>query len=125
MILAETSLGLENVAPELVKVALGELLLGRRLDVGLLVNEIELAALGGVQKDLGRLLDALEEVVVVGTAGSSLLVGVVLEDLLAVGALDLLLGRLVPVARKTENLIVILALKLGLVSRFIVRKGIH
>lgn len=110
MVVAETTLGLEDVAPELVEVALGELLLGRGLDVGLLVDRVELAALDGVEENLGGLLDALEEVIILGTAGGGLLVGVMLEDLLAVSTLDLLLGSLVAVLGDTKDLVVILGL---------------
>lgn len=118
MDLAEAGLRLEDVAPELVEVALLQLLLGGGLDIGLLVDGVELAALGGVQKNLGGLLDALEEVVVVGATGGGLLIGVVLEDLLTVGTLDLLLGSLPAVLGETENLVVVLLLcwrKIGLV----------
>jgi hypothetical protein len=111
--LAEAGLGLEDRAPELVEVALGELLLGRGLNVGLLINGVKLTALGGVKQDLGGLLDALEEVVVIDAAGSSLLIGVVLQDLLAVGLLDLLLGGLPAVLGEAENLVVILRLVIG------------
>ena len=109
--LAEAGLGLEHLAPELVELGrLGDVLLAGGLDVGLLVDRVELAALDGVQENVGRLLDALEEIVVLGAAGGRLLIGVVLEHLLAMGALDLLLGRLEAVLGKTENLVVVLAL---------------
>jgi len=111
VVVAKAGLGLEDVAPELVEVTLSELLLGRGLDLGLLINGVELAALCGVKENLGGLLDALEEVVVVGAAGSGLLIGVVLEDLLAVGTLDLLLSGSPPVLGDTENLVVILSLE--------------
>lgn len=110
MRLGETSLGLEDLAPLLVEVALLQLLLGGRLDVGLLVDGIELAASDGVEQDVGGLLDALEELVVLGAALGGLLVGVVLEDLLAVGLLDLVLGGLVTVLGQAEYLVVILGL---------------
>ena len=90
-----------------------ELLLGGGLDIGLLVNGIELAALDGVEEDLGGLLDALEEVVVLGAASGGLLIGVVLENLLAVSALDLLLSGPPAVLGKAENLVVILLLYTG------------
>lgn len=109
--LGETALGLEDLAPELVVVALGELLLARGLDVGLLVDGVVLAALGGVEEDIGGLLDALEELVVLGLARGSLLVGVVLEDLLAVSLLDLLLSGLPAVLGKAEDLVVVLGLR--------------
>jgi hypothetical protein len=108
--LGEASLGLEDLAPQLVEVALG--LLGWGLDVSLLIDGVVLAALDGVEKDLGGLLDALEELIVLGAASGSLLIGVVLEDLLAVGLLDLVLGSLVAVLGETENLVVILSLNL-------------
>ena len=108
--LGEAGLRLEDVAPELVEVALGELLLGRGVDVRGLIDRVELAAADGVKEDLGRLLDALEEVVVISAAGGGLLVGVVFQDLLAVGALDLVLGSLPPVLGDAENLVMVLAL---------------
>jgi hypothetical protein len=116
--LGEAALGLEDLAPGLVEVDLGalQLLLGRGLDLGALVDGVELAALDGVEQDLGGLLDALEEVVVVADAAGGLLVGVVLEDLLAVGALDLLLGGLVTVLGDTQDGIVILFLFAGVQS---------
>lgn len=116
--LGEAALGLEDLAPGLVVVDLGalQLLLGRGLDVGGLVDGVELAALDGVEQDLGGLLDALEEVVVVAGAAGGLLVGVVLEDLLAVGALDLVLGGLVTVLGDTQDGIVILLLFAGMQS---------
>lgn len=110
--LGETTLSLEDLAPGLVEVDLGalQLLLGWGLDLGTLVDGVVLAALDGVEQNLGGLLDALEEVVVVALAGGGLLVGVVLEDLLAVGALDLLLGGLVAVLGDTQDGIVVLLL---------------
>ena len=111
MSLVETALGLEDLAPELVVVALLDLLLGRRVDIGLLVDRVVLAASDGVKKDLSGLLDTLEELVIVDTALGGLLVGVVLEDLLAVGLLDLVLGGLVAVLGEAENLVVVLGLQ--------------
>lgn len=108
--LGEAGLGLEDLAPELVVVALLELLLGGGLDVGLLVDRVELATLDGVEEDIGGLLDTLEELVVVLAAVGSLLIGVVLEDLLAVGLLDLVLTGLVAVLGEAENLVVVLGL---------------
>lgn len=111
--LAEAALGLEDLAPALVEevgTALLQLLLGGGLDLGALIDGIELTALDGVKEDLGSLLDALEEVVVLGTAGGSLLVGVVLEDLLAVGTLNLVLSSPEAVLGKTQNSVVILLL---------------
>lgn len=108
--LGEASLRFEDVAPELVEVALGKLLLSRGVDVSSLVDRVELAAADRVEEDLGRLLDALEEVVVISAAGGGLLVGVVLQDLLAVGALDLVFSGLPPELGNSENLVVVLAL---------------
>lgn len=111
--LAEAALGLEDLAPALVKeigTALLQLLLGGGLDLGALIDGIELAALDGVEEDLGSFLDALEEVIILGAAGGSLLIGVVLEDLLAVGTLDLVLGSPEAVLGKTQNSVVILLL---------------
>lgn len=111
MVLGEASLSLENLAPELVEVALLQLLLGGGVDLGLLVDGVVLATLGGVEEDLGSLLDALKELVVLGAALGSLLIGVVLQDLLAVGLLDLLLGGLVAVLGQAKNLVVVLSLR--------------
>lgn len=109
--LGEAALGLEDLGPQLVVVALLQLLLGGGLDIGLLVDGVVLAALGGVEKDLGGLLDALEELVVLGLTGGSLLVGVVLENLLAVSLLDLLLSGSPAVLGDTEDLVVVLGLR--------------
>jgi hypothetical protein len=108
--LAETTLGLEDGAPQFVEVALLGGLLAWGLDLGGLVDGIELATLDGVAENLVGSLDALEEVVIFVTTGSGSLVGVVLEDLSAVGLLDLLLGGLPAVLCYTENGVVILAL---------------
>ena len=118
LIVGETALGLEDLAPELVEVALLRLLLGRGLNLGGLVDRVELPPADGVGEDLVGLLDALEELVVLGATSSSPLVGVVLEDLPAVGALDLLLGGTVTVAGYAEDGVVVL--RLGSVS---VRSG--
>lgn len=73
-----------------------------------------MTTLGGVKKDLSSFLNTLEEAVVfVALAGSGLLVGMVAEDLLAVGALDLFGGSLVAVLAETEDGVVILALFLS------------
>lgn len=109
--LGEAALGLEDLAPQLVVVALGELLLAGRLDLGLLVDRVILATLDGFHEDVGGLLDALEELVVLGLTKGGLLVGVVLQDLLAVSLLDLLLGSPPAVLGQAENLVVVLALR--------------
>lgn len=70
-----------------------------------------MTTLSRVKKNLRSFLDTLEEAVVfVALAGSGLLVGMVAEDLLAVGALDLFGGSLVAVLAETEDGVVILAL---------------
>ena len=70
-----------------------------------------MTTLGGVEKNFGSLLNTLEKAVVfVALASSSLLVGVMAEDLLAVGTLDLFGSSLVAVFAKTEDGVVILAL---------------
>lgn len=86
------------------------LLLARGFNIGALIDGVELAALGGVEEDLGGLLDALEEAVILGGASSSLLIWVMAENLLAVGALDLVLGSLVAVLGESKNGVVILLL---------------
>lgn len=117
--LGEAAFGLEDLAPELVVVALGELLLVGGLDLGLLVDGVVLASLGGVEEDVGGLLDALEELVVLGLAGGGLLIGVVLQDLLAVGLFNLLLGGSPAVLGDAEDLVVVLGLFKSLVNLFI------
>jgi hypothetical protein len=109
--LGEASLGLEDLAPCLIVIGLLELLLGGGLDFGLLINGVELAALDGVKEDVGGLLDTLEELIVVDTTLSSLLIGVVLEDLLAVSLLDLVLSGPPAVLGETKNLVVVLSLE--------------
>lgn len=125
--LGEAALGLEDLAPGLVVVDFGalQLLLGRGLDLSALVDGVVLTALDGVKQNLGRLLDALEEVVIVAAAGRGLLIGVVLEDLLAVGALDLLLGGLVTVLGDTQDRVVVLLLCADVLSaaRSLFKKG--
>lgn len=109
--LREAALGLENRSPELEEVTLLALLLARRLNIGSLIDGVELAALNGVGQNLGGLLDTLKEAVVLITvAESSLLVGVVAEHLLAVSTLDLLGGCTPAVLGETENCVVVLAL---------------
>jgi hypothetical protein len=108
--LGEAALGLEDGVPELVEVAGLGLLLGRGLDISALIDGVELAALGGVEENLGGLLDALEEAVILGGASGSLLIWVMAENLLAVGALDLVLSGLVTVLGKSKNGVVILLL---------------
>jgi hypothetical protein len=73
-----------------------------------------LTTLSRVEEDLSSFLNALEEAVVfVALTGGGLLVGMVAEDLLAVGALDLFGGSLVTVLAETEDGVVILALFLS------------
>ena len=69
-----------------------------------------MAPANGVGENLGSLLDALEELIVLSAASGSLLVGVMLEDLLAVGALDLVLCGTVSQTGYAENSVVILRL---------------
>lgn len=86
------------------------MLLGGRLHVGALVDGVVLATLDGVGQDLGGLLDALEEGVVFVAARCRLLVWVMAEDLLAVGALDLLFCGLVAVFGDAKDGVVVLLL---------------
>lgn len=79
-------------------------------DVGSFVDRVELAALDGVEKDFGGFLDAFEEAVVFCAAGCGFLVGVMAEDLLAVGALDLVFCCAVAVFGEAEDGVVVLAL---------------
>jgi hypothetical protein len=108
--LGETSLRLEDLAPCLIVVGLLELLLGGGLNIGLLIDGIELAALDGVEEDVGSLLNTLEKLIIFGTTLGSLLIGVMLENLLAVGLLDLVLSGPPAVLGNTENLVVVLGL---------------
>jgi hypothetical protein len=55
-------------------------------------------------------LDAFEEGIVFGLAGGGAFVGVVLQDLFAVGALDLLVGCAVAVFGEAEDGVVVLSL---------------
>jgi hypothetical protein len=75
-----------------------------------LVNRVKLAALDGIEEDIRGLLDALEEGIVLGPSGCGLLVWVMLEDLLAVGALDLVLCRSKSVLGQSKDSVVILSL---------------
>jgi hypothetical protein len=73
------------------------LLLSWRFPIGAFVDGIVLAALDGVEEDLGGFLDAFEKGIVVDSASSGFFVGMVLEDLFPVGALDLLLSGFVSI----------------------------
>lgn len=75
-----------------------------------------MAALDGVEEDFGGFLDALEEGVVFVAAGRGFLVWVMLENLLAVGTLNLLFSGLVAVLGDTEDGVVILLLCISLAS---------
>jgi hypothetical protein len=111
LLVGETTLGNKDGVPGLVELATGELL-GRRIDIGVLVNGVELATTGRVQEEVGGLLDTLEEaVVLIAIALGGLLVGVVTEDLLTVSTLDLLGGCAPAELLETENGVVILALR--------------
>lgn len=77
----------------------------------MVVDGVELPALDWVREDVGGFLDALEEgIVLVSTLGGAL-VRVVLEDLLAVGSLDLLFGGFPPVFGEAEDGVVVLILR--------------
>jgi hypothetical protein len=89
-------------------------LLCGRLDISTFVDRVELPALNRVQEDFGGFLDAFEEGVVVHTASCSFLIGMVTENLLTVGTLDLLLSGLVAILGETENCVVILVLFVAL-----------
>lgn len=110
LLLRESTLRFKDRRPELEKVTLLCLLLAWWFLVCALVYRVKLAALGGVKKDFSSLLNALEEGIVLIAARCSLLVRVVTKDLLAMGALDLVLGSLEAVFRKTKNSVVILSL---------------
>jgi hypothetical protein len=87
------------------------LLLGWRLNIGSFVNGVILATLDGIKKNFGGFLDALEKLIVLSSTNSSLFVGVMLQDLLPVSALDLVLSCTISVSGQTEDGIVVLALK--------------
>jgi len=55
----------------------------------MLVDGVELPAFDGIEKDFCCFLYAFEERIVFGRAGRGTFVGVVTEDFLAVGGLDL------------------------------------
>ena len=86
------------------------MLLARRLDISTFVNGVELPSLDWVEEDLGGFLDTFEETVIFGVPSCSLLVGVMAEDLLAVGALDLIFRSTVAVFGEAEDSIMILSL---------------
>ena len=107
---AKARFAVEDLVPELIEVALLSLFLRWGLDVSGFVDRIELAALDWVEEDFGGFLDALEEGIVFGGAGCGFLVGVVAEDLFAVGALDLGLGGPPAVFGEAEDCVVVLSL---------------
>jgi hypothetical protein len=61
------------------------------------IDGIVLATLDRIEEDLGSLLDALEEVIILSATSSRLLIWVMAKDLLAMGALNLLFSSLVSV----------------------------
>lgn len=69
-----------------------------------------MAALDRIEKGFRGALDAFEEGVVFGGASSGFLVGVVAQDLFAVGAADLVFGCFVAEAREAEDGVVVLIL---------------
>ena len=99
--LAEASFTLEDCIPFLIECAgLGDFFLCGRCDVGFFIDRVKLSALHRVGEDFMGALDAFEEgVVFVGLAGGGFLVRVVLQNLLAVGLLDLLVCGFVSVFR--------------------------
>lgn len=106
----ETSFGLEDSAPELVEVSVLYLLLGRWLDICVLIDGIVLATLDRVGEDFSGFLNALEEAVILGVSSCSLLVRMMAENLLSVGALDLIFGGSPAVFGYTKNGVMILLL---------------
>jgi hypothetical protein len=100
LFVGETSFGGEDGTPELEEVALLCLLLAGWFDIRVLVNRVILATLDGVEEDLGSLLNALKEGVVLVAARCSLLVRMMAKNLLPVSTLDLLLTGLVTVFRE-------------------------
>ena len=76
----------------------------------MLIDGIKLPATNGVEQDFSGFLNALEEGVIFGITGSSLLIGVMTKDFFTVGPLDLVLSGAIAVLSKTENCIVVLSL---------------
>lgn len=87
------------------------LLLGWWLDLSALIDRVELPSPDGVRQDFGSFLDALEKLIALVATGGGLLIGMMLENLLAVGALDLVLGGTVSQTGYAENSVVILRLR--------------
>jgi hypothetical protein len=109
--LGESDLGVEEGTPQLDEVLGGGLLLGGLLHIGSLVDGVVLSSSVGVHQNLKRLLDTLEEVVLVELgAGGGLLIGVMLEHSLSVGPSDLVLGSSVSKVRDTQNSVMVLRL---------------
>jgi hypothetical protein len=61
------------------------------------INRIKLTPLDGIKKDFSSFLDAFEEAIIFGTSSCSLLIWVMAENFLAVGAFDLFFGGFVAV----------------------------
>lgn len=111
LLVAESCFALEDCAPFLVECGwLGHFFLGGRVNISGLVDAIELSALDRIGEDFMSLLNALEEAVVFFNASSGFLVRMVLENLSAVGFLDLLLRCFVAVLAEAQDSVVILAL---------------
>jgi hypothetical protein len=64
-----------------------------------------------VGQDFGRFLDTLEELVAFVGTSSGFLIGVMLEDLFAMGTLNLILGGAPSITGYAKNSIVILRLR--------------
>jgi len=106
----EPSFGFEDLAPEGVELITFRFFLRGRFDFGMFVDGIELTALDRIEKDFGGFLDTFEEVVILSAPCGCFLIRVVAEDLLTVGALDLIFGCFVAILGDSEDGIMILAL---------------
>jgi hypothetical protein len=106
----ETSFGLEDFAPETVEFGALGFFLAWRIDIGVFVDGVKLFTIDGIEKNFCSLLYALEETIVLSITGSRFLIWMMFEDLLSVGALDLLFRSLVAIFRYTKNGIMILSL---------------
>lgn len=76
----------------------------------MLINGVKLAALDRIKEDFGGFLDTFEEAIIFGATSRSFLIGMMAEDLLAMGALNLLLGSLEAIFREPKNCVMILTL---------------
>jgi hypothetical protein len=106
----KSTFGLEDIAPQLIELALLKLLLGWGFNICVFIDGVVLTALNRIKENFGGLLNTLEEAVIFGTAGCCFLIGMVAKNLLAVGTLNLLLASSETVLRKAQDSVMILTL---------------